>query len=402
MMRCVIRPESSAQPMPVSPTNPRRRRRAVLLVPLLCLLGACERVAPPADGVAAPPPTVTVAAALAREVVDSDEFPARLAAVESIAVRARVAGYLEAIHFTPGSLVAAGDLLFIIDPRPFAARLAAARAERADTAADLELARTELARQQAMLADRATSEREFAAARASVARLEAALAACDAAVDSARLDLGYTRITAPVAGRVGKEEVTVGNLVRGDAPDSPVLTTLVSVDPVYVEFEADEGAWLRYLAADRGADVTVEVGLADADGFPYRATLAYVDNRVDSMTGTLRLRALLDNPHGRFLPGLAARVRLRANNTARRAVLIADRAIGTDQSRRFVLVVDEDNVTHYREVVPGRLAEGLRVIEQGLEPDERIVVNGLQRVRAGSAVVPEQADMRELAVNDDG
>ena len=128
-MRCVIRPESSAQPMPVSPTNPRRRRRAVLLVPLLCLLGACERVAPPADGVAAPPPTVTVAAALAREVVDSDEFPARLAAVESIAVRARVAGYLEAIHFTPGSLVAAGDLLFIIDPRPFAARLAAARAE---------------------------------------------------------------------------------------------------------------------------------------------------------------------------------------------------------------------------------------------------------------------------------
>ena len=190
--------------------------------------------------------------------------------------------------------------------------------------------------------------------------------------------------------------------MRGDAPDSPVLTTLVSVDPVYVEFEADEGAWLRYLAADRGADVTVEVGLADADGFPYRATLAYLDNRVDSMTGTLRLRALLDNPHGRFLPGLAARVRLRANNTARRAVLIADRAIGTDQSRRFVLVVDEDNVTHYREVVPGRLAEGLRVIEQGLEPDERIVVNGLQRVRAGSAVVPEQADMRELAVNDDG
>jgi len=389
--------------MPVTPTNPRRPRRAALLVPLLCLLGACERVAPPAaDGAAAPPPTVTVAAALAHEVVDSDEFPARLAAVENVAVRARVAGYLEAIHFTPGSLVAADDMLFTIDPRPFAARLAAARAERADTAADLELARTELARQQAMLADRATSEREFDAARATVARLEAALAARDAAIDSARLDLGYTRITAPVAGRVGKEEVTVGNLVRGDAPDSPVLTTLVSVDPVYVEFEADERAWLRYLAAGRGTDVTVEVGLADAPGFPYRAALAYVDNRVDPMTGTLRLRALLDNPDGRFLPGLAARVRLQANATARRAVLIADRAIGTDQSRRFVLVVDDDNVTHYREVVPGRLAEGLRVIEQGLEPGERIVVNGLQRVRAGSAVVPEQADMRKLAASNDG
>ncbi|MEQ8234579.1 MAG: efflux RND transporter periplasmic adaptor subunit, partial [Gammaproteobacteria bacterium] len=378
------------------PTSLRRRPRLCLvplrflLVPLLCLATACERGKPSDAAAATPPPSaVTVAAALAREVVDSDEFPARLAAVEHVEVRARVAGYLDAIHFTPGSIVAAGDLLFTIDPRPFAARLAAARAERADTAADLELARSELARQQTMLADRATSVREADAARARVARLEAMLAAHDASIASAELDLAYTRVTAPIAGRVGKEEVTVGNLVRGDAPDSPVLTTLVSVDPVYVVFEADESAWLRYLAGERGADVTVEVALAGEDDFPHRARLAYVGNAVDPLTGTLRLRALLDNPDGRFLPGLAARVRLRAGSTARQAVVIADRAIGPDQSRRFVLVVDAENIARYREVVPGRLADGLRVIEQGLEPGEQIIVNGLQRVRAGSPVAPE-------------
>ncbi|MEQ8660039.1 MAG: efflux RND transporter periplasmic adaptor subunit [Gammaproteobacteria bacterium] len=363
---------------------------------LACLLAACDRAAPPA---ASPPPpaAVTVAAALAREVVDTDEYPARIAAVEHVAVRARVAGYLDAIHFTPGSSVAAGDLLFTIDPRPFAARLAAAEAERADTAADLALARTELARQETMLVDRATSAREVDAARATLARLEAVSAANDAAIASATLDLAYTRITAPVAGRVGQEEVTVGNLVRGDAPDSPVLTTLVSLDPVYVIFEADEHAWLRYLAQGRGDDVEVDVALADDVGYPHRARLVYVGNEVDPMTGTLRLRALLDNAHGRFLPGLAARVRLRAGSTARAAVLVADRAIGTDQSRRYVLVVDGEGIARYREVVPGRLADGLRVIEEGLAAGERVIVNGLQRVRAGSPVAPEVVDMSGLA-----
>lgn len=344
---------------------------------------------------AAPP--VSVAAAITRDIVESDEFPGRFAAVESVEIRARVSGYLQGIHFTPGTEVERGALLFTIDPRPFEASLAEAEAQRANTLADLELARTELARQNTMLADRATSQREFDAAKATVARLEALLRAHDAAIATARLDLGYTRITAPVAGRVGKEEVTIGNLVRGDAPDSPVLTTLVSVDPIYVTFEADERAWLRYIAAAGDTPLDVAVGLADEDGFPHAARLAFVDNRVDPGTGTLRLRAVIDNPARRFAPGLFARVRLAARSAARPAVLIADRAVGTDQSRRFVVVVDEQGMTSYRQVELGRLVDGLRVIERGLEAGETIVVNGLQRVRPGMPVTPEPVEMTSFA-----
>jgi len=304
-----------------------------------------------------------------------------------------VAGYLDAIHFTPGAEVERGALLFTIDARPFEARLAEAEAQKANTVADLDLARSELVRQEQMLGDRATSRREFDAAAATVARLSAVARANDATIASARLELAYTRVTAPVAGRVGKEEVTVGNLVQGDAPDSPVLTTLVSVDPVWVSFEADESAYLRYIRATRGSELAVDVGLADEEGFPHRATLAYVDNQVDPATGTLRLRARLDNAERQFTPGLFARVRLAAATAARRAVMVADRAIGTDQSKRYVLVVGPDNVAAYREVRIGRQYDGLRIIESGLAAGEEIVVNGLQRVRPGTPVTPEKVDM---------
>jgi multidrug efflux system membrane fusion protein len=372
-----------------------RRPHAFLL--LCAALTACERPAPGEDPAAAggQAPPVTVAAALLREIRETDEFPGRFEATQHVEVRARVNGYLQSIHFTPGQEVAAGDLLFVIDPRPFEARLAAAEAAAANTRAQLELARIELERQRSMLPDRATSRREYDAAAAAVTTLEAALRENAAAIDVARIDLGYTRITSPIAGRVGKDERTVGNLVQGDAPDSPLLTSVVALDPIYATFEADEGAFLKYIGAARGTALGVEVGLANEEGTPHRAELAFIDNQLDPATGTVRMRAVLPNPERRFTPGLFARVRLADDTTPRRAVLVADRAIGTDQSKRFVLVLDAGNMAQYREVKPGRALGDLRVIERGLAEGEVIVVNGLQRVRPGSPVAPTQVPMEQ-------
>lgn len=329
----------------------------------------------------------------------SDEFPGRIEAIESVAIRARVSGYLQSIHFKPGSEVKRGDLLFVVDPRPFAARAAEAAAALANTDAQLALARIERTRQARMLTDRATSQRESDSAVASVQILEAARSANLASIESARLDLEYTRVLAPIDGRVGKDEVTIGNLVQGDGPDSPVLTTIVSVDPVYVSFEADEQAYLKYISSGRDAPLLVEVALADEQGFPHEARLEFVDNQVATETGTVRMRAVLANPDRRFTPGLFARVRLHATRGTERAVMVVDRAIGTDQSKRFVLVVGEDNVANYREVRLGRQVGALRVITAGLEVGEVIVVNGLQRVRPGAPITPQQEPMEQAAAS---
>jgi multidrug efflux system membrane fusion protein len=365
------------------------------LLGLLGLLAACGKQAPDTGappGAGGPPP-VTVAAAIVREVQEVDEFAGRIEATQQVEIRARVNGYLESIHFTPGAEVKAGDLLFVIDPQPLQARLAQAEATAANTRAQLDLAELELARQQQMLPDRATSRREYDAAASGVATLKAALRANQAAIDAVKVDLGYTRITSPIDGRVGKDERTIGNLVQGDAPDSPLLTTVVALDPIYATFEADEGAFLKYIGAAREKSLKVEVGLANEDGTPHAATLAFIDNQLNPASGTVRMRATLPNPDRRFTPGLYARVRLSDSTKPRRAVLVADRAIGTDQSKRFVLVLDKDNNAQYREVTLGRVYDGLRVIERGLEEGEVIVVNGLQRVRPGSPVTPTKADM---------
>lgn len=357
--------------------------RSTLVLACLLPLAACDRGQPAAatDPAAAPPPPVTVAAAIVREVQEVDEFPGRIEATQQVEVRARVNGYLQSIHFTPGTEVKAGDLLFTIDPKPLQARLAEAEAAAANTQAQLDLAKIELERQKQMLPDRATSKREYDAAASLVATLNAARRANQAAIDAVKVELDYTKITSPIDGRVGKDERTVGNLVQGDAPDSPLLTSVVALDPIYATFEADEGAFLKYIGAARGKSLKVEVGLANEDGTPHAAELAFIDNQLDPASGTVRMRALLPNPDRLFTPGLYARVRLSDSSAPRRAVMVADRAIGTDQSKRFVLVLDEQNLAQYREVKLGRVYDGLRVIEQGLAEGEVIVVNGLQRVR---------------------
>jgi multidrug efflux system membrane fusion protein len=357
----------------------------------IVVLAGCSK--PQAQNAPPPPPPVSVAAAVEKEIIETDEFPGRIEAVESVEVRARINGYIQSVNFKPGAEVRKGDLLFVVDPRPFQAELARAEATLANTRAQLDLARTELARNEQLLAEQATSKREYDDAAAKVRQLAAQISANQASVETTQLNLAYTRVTAPIDGRVGKAEITVGNLVHGETPNSPVLTTMVSSGPVYAAFEADEAAFLKYIANARSRSLTVVVGLANEHDFPHQARLEFVDNRVDPQSGTVRMRALLDNKDGRFTPGLFARVKLGDAVTPRKAVLVADRAIGTDQNKRFVLVLNGENKPQYRVVRIGRLVDGLRVVESGLEPGEVIVVNGLQRVRPGAPVTPQTVVM---------
>ena len=358
-------------------------------------LSACGESQSQAAPAAPPAPPVSVAAALERQVIDSEEFPGRIEAIDQVDIRSRVTGYIESVNFRQGAEVRKGDVLFVIDPRPFQAEVARVEASLANTRAQLDLARSELARADALLKDQATSKREYDDAASKVRQLEAQIRSAQAAVDIARLNLSYTRVTAPISGRVGKAEITVGNLVQGEGPNSPVLTSIVSLNPIYASFEADENVYLRYgkHARNGSAPLPVHVGLADEDGFPRKGTLQFVDNRLDTRSGTVRMRAVLDNRDGKLTPGLYARVKLSDAARSRAAVVVSDRAIGTDQSKRFVLVVGEDGKAQYHEVKPGRLVEGLRIIEEGLKPGELIVVNGLQRVRPGSPVAPQVVPM---------
>jgi len=380
-------------------------RKATLMLPAalaaLLTLAACSKggaEAPPAGPPPAPP--VTVAAAIEKDVLDTDEFPGRFEAIETVDVRGRVTGYIEAVHFKPGTLVKKGDLLFTLDARPFEAEVRRAEATASGTRAQIDLARVELERAEALFADRATSKREFDDARTRVVTLESQLRVNEAALAVAKLNLSYTRITAPIAGRISKAEVTAGNLVQLENPNTPVLTTIVSVNPIYVSYEASEQAYLKYVSRQRDGKLQVHVGLADDTGFPYAGRVEFIDNRVDPASGTVRVRAVLKNDDGRFTPGLFARVKMGDAAAPRKAVLVADRAIGTDQSKRFVLVVGADNKAEYREVRIGRVADGgLRVIESGLKAGELIVVNGLQRVRPGTPVAPTTVPMTQAQSN---
>ncbi len=368
------------------------------------LLAACTRGE--ANNPPGPPPAppVSVAPSLERQVTEWDEFSGRLAAVERVELRARVSGYLQSIDFRPGALVKKGDLLFQIDPRPFQAELSRAEAALSSARTRADLARTELARAERLLADHAIAQRDVDERASSRRDLEANIQAAEAAIRTAHLNLDYASVRAPISGRISKEEVSVGNLVQGDGPSPTLLTSIVSVDPIYAEFEGDEQIYLKYMQMARDGERPssrttpnpVLLGLANEDGFPRRGHMAFVDNRIDPQSGTIRARAVFDNKDGALTPGMFARLKLLGSGTYA-AVVTPDRAIGTDQSKRFVLVVGADNMAQFREVKLGALIDGMRVIRSGLKPGELVVVNGLQRVRPGTPVTPEK-----LAVDERG
>lgn len=383
------------EPAPVSvPAN--RLPLATILVSSALLLSACGGGNPPeakgGPGGAPMAPPVTAAAALERSVSEWDEFAGRLEAVERVELRPRVSGYIEKIHYVQGAEVARGDLLFEIDARPFEQELRRAEAQLASAKTRFELAAGELARVEKLVESGAVSRQELDE-RASARRdAESAYKSAQASVETANLNLGYTKVRAPVAGRTGRAELTVGNYASAG---QSLLTTLVSLDPIYVVFEADEQAYLKYAdlsrraAGARAAKNAVHMGLANETGFPHKGVVEFVDNRVNPQTGTIVARAVFENKERRFTPGLFARVRLAGTGNAP-AVLIDDKAVGTDQSKRFVLVVGADKTAQYREVKLGPVTEGLRVVREGLKAGEVIVVNGLQRVRPG---MPVQANV---------
>jgi multidrug efflux system membrane fusion protein len=340
-----------------------------------------------------PAPEVTAARVTFNEVRDWAEFTGRLEPVDSVDVRPRVGGYVESVDFEEGAAVAAGDLLFRIDARPFQAEVDRLRAEHKRATAELGLAQSYAARAERLLARNATSKEEFEQLAADAAVAEAALASVGAALEAAELNLSFTRVTAPISGRVSRAIVTVGNLVE----PSTALTTLVSTSPVYAYFDIDEHTFLEIVSPNGAADVYV--GLIDEEGYPHHAQLDFVDNRVDADHGTIRARAVLENDSGRFTPGLFARIRL-VSPREFTAAFVDDRAIGTDLGRKFVFVVDDQNVVQYRGVETGRLIDGMRIVTSGLSLNELVVVNGLQRVRPGVTVAATQVamDRNERAV----
>lgn len=345
------------------------------------------------------PPAVSVSRPIEREITDYAEFTARVAAVESTEVRARVSGQIVAVPFQSGSFVRQGDVLVEIDVRPFQAELDTRIAEEARAAASLSLAQIEFNRIEGIPADsRTVFEYDTASARLQVSR--AAKAAATAAVESARLNVEWCRVVAPISGRISYKHVTTGNLVSGGTGSGTLLTTIVSVDPIYANFDVDERTVQRIkqlvhegkLESNERAEIPVWLGLATENGFPHHGTINFVDNQVNPRTGTLRVRGVFPNPDGALSPGFFARVRVPVS-APHKAALVCDRALDTDQGQKIVYVVDGDNRVLVRPVRVGALHDGLREIADGLTPGERVIVDGLQRVRPGATVEPTQVEM---------
>jgi membrane fusion protein, multidrug efflux system len=346
-----------------------------------------------------PAPKVSVAEVIEQPINEWDEFTGRLEAPQSVEVRPRVSGYIDKVAFAEGGLVKKGDLLFQIDPRPFQAEVKRLEAQLQQARANLTRANSEARRGERLRQSNAISA-ELADARASAAaEAQAAVAAIQAELDNARLNLDFTRITAPIDGRVSRAEITEGNLVGAG---ESLLTSVVSTDKVYAYFDADERVFLKYLelARQAGGDARgaspVYLGLSSEDGHPHLGQLDFLDNQVNPRTGTIRGRAVFDNADGRFTPGLYARLKL-VGSAAYPAALIKDEAVGTDLGKKFVLVLGEDNAVAYRAIELGPKLEGLRIVRSGLAKGEKIVVNGLQRAMPGATVDPQAVPMADPA-----
>jgi RND family efflux transporter MFP subunit len=367
---------------------------SVLALASLSFVFAGTRTSAQTVAPAAPPaPSVTVAPVVEKELCEYSEFTGRVQAIDDVELRARVSGHLEAVHFQAGEIVHKGDVLFTIDPRWHKATLSAAEAALAQASVRLDNADRESKRAAELLASLAVSAEEAETRTSRLSEAKAGLLSAQAARDSAKLDLEFTSVRSPIDGRVGRALVTPGNFVTGVAGSNTVLTTIVSVDPIYVDADVDENALLtlrrlmqdKALALDAQGRVKVEIGLSDESGFPHSGAIESLDNRLDAGTGSIRLRAIAANPDGKFLPGLFARVRVPASEV-RKTPLVSERAIGTDQSQRFVLVLAADGTVQYRAVKLGPAIEGMRMVREGLSAGEEIVVNGLQRVRPGAKV----------------
>ena len=368
-----------------------------LALAAVLVLSACGKA--PETAQQMPAAKVSVAEVIEQPINEWDEFTGRLEAPESVEIRPRVSGFVDRVAFAEGSLVKKGDLLFQIDPRPFQAEVKRFEAQLQQARASQARTQSEANRGERLRQSNAISA-ELADARASAAaEAKAAVAGIQAELDNARLNLSFTRVTAPIDGRVSRAEITEGNLVNAG---QSLLTTLVSTDKVYAYFDADERVFLKYVELARQAggqtrDASpVYLGLSSEDGHPHLGELDFLDNQVNPQTGTIRGRAVFDNRDGRFTPGLYARLKL-VGSGQYAAALIKDEAVGTDLGKKFVLVLDKDNAVQYRAIELGPKLEGLRIVRQGLAKGEKIVVNGLQRAFPGSTVDPQSVPMADEA-----
>ncbi|MRX07167.1 efflux RND transporter periplasmic adaptor subunit [Pseudoduganella sp. FT25W] len=354
-------------------------------------MGTAHAAAAPAPG-----PEVDVATVIAKNITEWQSYSGRLEAVDKVDIRPLVAGKIVAVHFQDGAIVKKGDALFTIDPKPYQAEVDRASAQLAAAEARASYASSDAERAGRLIASNAIAKRDYDEKRNAALEATANVRAAAAALDAARVNLSYTAITAPVAGRVSRAELTVGNIVSNGS-NAPLLTTLVSVSPIYASFEVDEQTYLRYLRHSAGKSVPVTMGLADETGYSRNGAVVSVDNHMDTGSSTLRVRARFDNADGALLPGLYARVKVNGAKEEA-AILVDDAAIGTDQAKNFVLVVDAQNKVQWREIKTGNLYEGMRIVTSGLQAGERIVVNGLMRAKPNDSVRAHNVPMAQATV----
>ena len=355
--------------------------RTVKIVAASALVAAALYGCSPRSEAQAPPaPAVTVATPLVQTIQDWDEFTGRFEATQDVDVRARVGGYVSAVHFRDGDFVRRGQLLFTLDPRPAQAALASARATLAQANAQLTLARSEYERAQTLLESQAVSQAEADTRRGAVLTAEAAVAAANAGIRARQLDLEFTRVVAPISGRVSDRRVDPGNLIGGGSSAGDILTTIVSSAPIYFTFDGSEAVMLKYQRQARNGAAPIQVRLQDESTYSRSGSLDFTDNAIDTASGVIRLRAVVPNADGFLKPGMFGQARL-AGSGSYQAMLVPDAAVSTDQARRIVYVVAADGSVAPKPVVLGPLVDGLRVVRSGLAATDRVIINGVQRIQ---------------------